>query len=121
MNFKNVIIDEENDLFKKIHGIPMYQYTEIDPTWNTIFNKTMANICNIEMNRILEIYEGFEGISTLVDVGGGTGQSLKIITSKYPSIKAINFDLPQVIQNAQPIQVLICLFLNIFILSYYHP
>ncbi|XP_028785336.1 isoliquiritigenin 2'-O-methyltransferase isoform X2 [Neltuma alba] len=82
--------------------MPMYQYAEKDPKWNTIFNKAMANICNIEMKRILEIYKGFEGISTLVDIGGGTGQNLKMIISKYPSIEAINFDLPQVIQNAQP-------------------
>ncbi|XP_054811403.1 isoliquiritigenin 2'-O-methyltransferase-like [Prosopis cineraria] len=102
LNFKDAIIDENNDLFKKVHGMPMYQYAEKDPKWNSIFNKAMANICKIEMNRILEIYKGFEGISTLVDVGGGTGQNLKMIISKYPSIKGINFDLPQVVQNAQP-------------------
>ncbi|XP_054813612.1 isoliquiritigenin 2'-O-methyltransferase-like [Prosopis cineraria] len=100
MNFKVAIVEEDNDLFKKVHGMPMYRYAEIDPTWNNIFNKAMANRCNIEMRRILEIYKGFEGISTLVDVGGGTGQNLKMIVSKYPSIKAINFDLPNVIQNA---------------------
>ncbi|XP_054813629.1 isoliquiritigenin 2'-O-methyltransferase-like [Prosopis cineraria] len=104
VNFKDAIIDEDNDLFKKIHGMPMYQYAKTDPTWNKTFNKAMANVCNIEMRRILEIYKGFEGISTLVDVGGGTGQNLKMIVSKYPSIKGINFDLPQVIQNAPSLQ-----------------
>ncbi|XP_028785333.1 isoliquiritigenin 2'-O-methyltransferase-like [Neltuma alba] len=100
LNFKDAVIEEDADLFKKIHGIPMYEYANKDPTWNTTFNKAMANVCNIEMRRILETYKGFEGISTLVDVGGGTGQNLNMIVSKYPSIKAINFDLPQVIQNA---------------------
>jgi hypothetical protein len=38
----------------------------------------------------------------LVDVGGGVGNALKQIISEYPSIKGINFDLPQVIQDAQP-------------------
>ena len=102
MNFKVAIIVEDTDLFKKVHGIPMYRYAERDPTWNNIFNKAMANVCDIEMRRILEIYKGFEGISTLVDVGGGTGQNLKMIVTKYPSIKGINFDLPNVIQNAPP-------------------
>ncbi|KAF3327814.1 S-adenosyl-L-methionine:O-methyltransferase [Carex littledalei] len=32
---------------------------------------------------------------TLVDVGGGVGVILSMITSKYPKIKGINFDLPQ--------------------------
>lgn len=62
----------------------------------------MADICTTHMKRILETYTGFEGISTLVDVGGGTGHGLKMIISKYPSIKGINFDLPQVIENAPP-------------------
>ena len=39
----------------------------------------------------------------LVDVGGGTGQNIKMIISKYPSIKGINFDPPQGIENAPPL------------------
>ncbi|KAL1313372.1 hypothetical protein AAHE18_16G107600 [Arachis hypogaea] len=47
------------------------------------------------------IMEGFEDIKTLVDVGGGFGVNLHLITSKYPNVKAIiNFDLPHVIQHA---------------------
>ncbi|KAF7836229.1 Isoliquiritigenin 2'-O-methyltransferase [Senna tora] len=103
LNFKNTIIDKDtDDLHKKVHGMSAYQYTKIDPIWNNLFNKGMENLSFIMMTRILEIYKGFEGISTLVDVGGGTGQTLKMILSKYPSIKAINFDLPTVIQNAPP-------------------
>nr|QAX90938.1 caffeic acid O-methyltransferase [Catalpa bungei]QAX90957.1 caffeic acid O-methyltransferase [Catalpa bungei] len=45
-------------------------------------------------------YKGFEGLKSLVDVGGGIGTSLNMIISKYPSIKGINFDLPHVIQDA---------------------
>ncbi|KAF7811924.1 isoliquiritigenin 2'-O-methyltransferase-like [Senna tora] len=47
----------------------------------------MAGISAIQMRKYLEVYNGFEGVSTLVDVGGGVGQSLKIIISKYPNIK----------------------------------
>ncbi|KEH21636.1 caffeic acid O-methyltransferase [Medicago truncatula] len=102
LNFKEAIIDPEGDLFKKVHGITMFEYFKKDPQINEIFNKSMTDTCTTHMKRILEIYQGFEGISTLVDVGGGTGQSLKMIISKYPSIKAINFDLPQVIENTPP-------------------
>ncbi|XP_039163957.1 caffeic acid 3-O-methyltransferase 1-like [Eucalyptus grandis] len=52
------------------------------------------------MRKILEIYQGFEGLTTLVDVAGGTGKCLNMIISKYPSIKGINFDLPHVIESA---------------------
>ena len=94
------MIDADVDLFKKLHGVTAYQYMEKDLKMNQIFNKSMADLCAIDMNKILETYTGFEGISTLVDIGGGSGQNLKMIISKYPSIKGINFDLLQVIENA---------------------
>jgi len=100
LNFKEAVVDADVDLFKKVHGVTTYQYMEKDPKMNQIFNKSMADLCVNDMNRILDIYTGFEGISRLVDVGGGNGQNLKMIISKHPSIKAINFDLPQVIENA---------------------
>jgi caffeic acid 3-O-methyltransferase len=96
-------MDPQIDLFKRIHGISIYDdYFKKDLQINDIFNKSMTDTCAIHMKKILEIYKGFEGITTLVDVGGGNGQSLKTIISKYPSIKAINFDLPQVIDNTSP-------------------
>ena len=94
------MIDADADLFKKIHGVTKYEYMEKDLKMNQIFNKSMVDLSVIHMNKILETYTGFEGISTLVDVGGGSGHNLKMIISKYPSIKGINFDLPQVIENA---------------------
>lgn len=100
LNFKEVLLDCDNGLYMKVHGMNIYQGIQSDPAWNHVFNKAMANICTLEMKKILEKYRGFEGISLLVDVGGGVGQSLNMIISKYPSIKGINFDLPQVIQSA---------------------
>ncbi|MED6184508.1 hypothetical protein PIB30_048091 [Stylosanthes scabra] len=52
------------------------------------------------MKSVLECYDGFNNVNTLVDVGGGLGINLKMITSKYPHINAINFDLPHVIEHA---------------------
>ncbi|XP_014499456.1 isoliquiritigenin 2'-O-methyltransferase-like [Vigna radiata var. radiata] len=102
LNFKEIVLDCDKGLYMKVHGMPIFEGIQSDPTWNHIFNEAMANICRIEMTKILEIYSGFEGISLLIDVGGGVGQSLNIIISKYPSIKGVNFDLPQVIKQAPP-------------------
>ncbi|EYU24255.1 hypothetical protein MIMGU_mgv1a022164mg, partial [Erythranthe guttata] len=65
-----------------------------------VFDQAMSSYSIIVMTKRLEIYDGFEGIKSVVDVGGGTGAILNMIISKYPSIKAINFDLPHVIQHA---------------------
>jgi caffeic acid 3-O-methyltransferase len=103
LNFKEAVVDPEVDLFKKVNGMSKYEYMGKDPQVNQIFNKSMTNGTKIHMKKILEIYKGYEGVSTLVDVGGGNGQALKMIIENYPSIKGINFDLPQVIENASPI------------------
>ncbi|KAF5186158.1 Caffeic acid 3-o-methyltransferase [Thalictrum thalictroides] len=44
---------------------------------------------------------GFEGLKEVVDVGGGVGITSSLITSKYPAIRCINFDLPHVIEQSQ--------------------
>ncbi|KAM2164636.1 hypothetical protein ACFX1Q_042163 [Malus domestica] len=60
----------------------------------------MANHSIIAMKKLLVTYKGFEGLTSVVDVGGGTGSVIHMIVSKYPSIKGINFDLPHVIKDA---------------------
>ncbi|KAL4309293.1 hypothetical protein GQ457_01G038910 [Hibiscus cannabinus] len=88
------------DPFHKAHGMDVFEYNGTDPRLNKAFNRGMSEHSTITMKKILETYDGFEGIKTLVDVGGGIGASLHAIVSKYPSIKSINFDLPHVINNA---------------------
>nr|BAO31651.1 O-methyltransferase [Sesamum radiatum] len=86
--------------FNRAHGMSAFEYPAVDPRFNKVFNQGMYEQSTIFMKQILEKYKGFEGVKSLVDVGGGIGASLKMILSKYPSIKAINFDLPHVIQDA---------------------
>ena len=90
---------EAGDPFERIHGMNMFEYMEKDPTYNKAFNEGLVGASTIIMKKIMEIYKGFEGLASLVDVGGGTGACLNMIVSKYPSIKAINFDLPHVVQT----------------------
>ncbi|XP_017618028.2 caffeic acid 3-O-methyltransferase-like [Gossypium arboreum] len=49
------------------------------------FNHTMSNHTAIVMNKALQIYKGFEGLTQVVDVGGGWGTNLKLIIFKVPS------------------------------------
>lgn len=88
--------------FNKAYGMTAFEYHGTDPRFNKVFNKGMADHSTLAMKKILETYEGFQGLSSIVDVGGGTGAVLSMIVSKYPSIKGINFDLPHVIDDAPP-------------------
>ncbi|XP_022754232.1 caffeic acid 3-O-methyltransferase-like [Durio zibethinus] len=86
--------------FDRVHGTNAFEYPGRDPRYNQVFNTAMINHTTIVLKKILESYNGFEQLNRVVDVGGGLGVTLSIITSKYPSIKGINFDLPHVIQHA---------------------
>ncbi|KZV43483.1 caffeic acid 3-O-methyltransferase [Dorcoceras hygrometricum] len=86
--------------FNRAHGKTVFQYAATDPSFNQVCNLAMSSQSVILMTKLAEIYKGFEGLNSLVDVGGGIGSVLHMIVSKYPSVKAINFDLPHVIRDA---------------------
>ncbi|PON78922.1 O-methyltransferase COMT-type [Parasponia andersonii] len=86
--------------FNRAYGMHAFQYPGLDSRFNQVFNKAMYNQTTLVIKKILEVYKGFEDLKQLVDVGGGLGVTLSQITSKYPHIKGINFDLPHVIEHA---------------------
>nr|QWK65126.1 flavonoid O-methyltransferase 3 [Scutellaria baicalensis] len=86
--------------FNKAYGMSAFEYHGKDPRFNKVFNQGMSGHSTITMKKILETYHGFDGLNTLVDVGGGIGATLNMIVSEHPSIKGINFDLPHVIEDA---------------------
>ncbi|KAG5535875.1 hypothetical protein RHGRI_023596 [Rhododendron griersonianum] len=88
--------------FERVHGMHAFEYCGKDVRFNEVFNKAMQCGTKLLIKKIVHSYKGFEQLQSLVDVGGGLGVSLSFITAKYPHIKAINFDLPHVIQQAPP-------------------
>lgn len=86
--------------FNKAHGMNGFEYHGTDMRFNVVFNRGMSDHSTITMKMILQTYKGFEGLSSVVDVGGGTGAIIGEIVAKYPSVHGINFDLPHVIQDA---------------------
>lgn len=77
-----------------------FEYPAKDARFNRVFNEGMKSHSIIITRKLLEFYNGFARVSTLVDVGGGIGATLHAITTRYPSIRGINFDLPHVTSEA---------------------
>ncbi|XP_074285167.1 caffeic acid 3-O-methyltransferase-like [Silene latifolia] len=86
--------------FTKALGMPFFEYMGKHPEVQKSFSKAMSDHSTLVMCEIIKNYKGFEGLSSLVDVGGGTGATLALICSQYPQIKGINFDQPHVIADA---------------------
>uniref|UniRef100_A0A0E0P5F2 O-methyltransferase domain-containing protein n=1 Tax=Oryza rufipogon TaxID=4529 RepID=A0A0E0P5F2_ORYRU len=86
--------------FERAHGMPLFEYMGTNHRFNMLFNQAMSQQSMMVMNKLLDRFHGFDGISVLVDVGGGTGVTLKMIISRYKHITGVNFDLPHVISQA---------------------
>ncbi|KAJ7951394.1 Caffeic acid O-methyltransferase [Quillaja saponaria] len=86
--------------FIRVHGTHPFAYAGLDSRFSDLFHNAMINHTTLIIKKTLESYGGFRHLNTLVDVAGGLGVTLNLITSKYPHIKGINFDLPHVIHRA---------------------
>lgn len=87
--------------FTTAHSMDLWDLLATDPPLHHLFNSAMASSSQLSLLALLNHYDGFRtGVLTLVDVGGGTGTIASSIVSQYPSIKAINFDLPNVVATA---------------------
>ncbi|KAL2488069.1 Flavone 3'-O-methyltransferase 1 [Forsythia ovata] len=98
-NLKDAIL-EGGAPFDKAHGMHIFDYASTDSRFNKVLNNAMYGFTTMAVRKILDVYNGFEGVKEMVDVGGGLGATLNLITSKYPNIRGINFDLPHVIKDA---------------------
>ena len=70
-----------------------------DPEIASDFNNGMSALSRKIAPALLEAYD-FSGIGTLVDIAGGHGAVLCEVLSRYPKMKGILFDIPNVIQEA---------------------
>ena len=83
----------------KYLGKSAFDFLESNPGKNEIYNKAMDNSSELVALALLSSYS-FDGIRTLVDLGGGHGLLLAAILEKYPKIKGILFDQPHVVDMA---------------------
>ncbi|XP_010541235.1 PREDICTED: indole glucosinolate O-methyltransferase 1-like, partial [Tarenaya hassleriana] len=99
-HLKDIIQEEGRDAFSSAHGVRLFEYIGADERFGRLFNRAMSESTVTILKKVLEVYRGFEDLSVLVDVGGGHGTLLGMVTSKYPKINGINFDLAGVLAHA---------------------
>ncbi|KAI3940778.1 hypothetical protein MKW98_030097 [Papaver atlanticum] len=94
-------VKESGLAFEKAHGCDFWGMALANPQFNQIFYDGMGCTAKIVVNNLLiNFKDGFNGIRSLVDVGGGTGSMIAEIVEANPHIQGFNFDLPNVIATA---------------------
>ncbi|KAJ4758357.1 O-methyltransferase [Rhynchospora pubera] len=82
-------------------GKPIWDVLKEKPELGTLLNKGMESQSKVCVRYLVASYpEIFDGINNLVDVGGGTGTTVKIIADSFPGLQCTVFDLPHVVENA---------------------
>ncbi|XVE76083.1 hypothetical protein DITRI_Ditri12bG0144500 [Diplodiscus trichospermus] len=98
------VLDPTSEPFVKVHGEEAYSYYRKRPEMVGLMQKAMSGTAAPVMRAILNKYDGFKGVKRLVDVGGSTGDCLRMILQKHPHInEGINLDLPEVVAKAPEI------------------
>ncbi|KDO37870.1 hypothetical protein CISIN_1g023384mg [Citrus sinensis] len=91
----------ELTLWETVHGIKFWEFMNQNPGINQRFNEAMASDTEILTSFVVkaECKQIFEGLGSLVDVGGGNGSLSRIISEAFPGIKCTVLDLPHVVAN----------------------
>ncbi|XP_034701359.1 trans-resveratrol di-O-methyltransferase-like [Vitis riparia] len=88
--------------FVTAYGKPFWDYAAHEPKFNNFFNEAMASDSQLIASVVVgECKEVFRGLSSLIDVGGGTGTMAKVIAKAFPHLKCTVFDQPHVVANLQ--------------------
>ncbi|KAK4428265.1 hypothetical protein Salat_1126100 [Sesamum alatum] len=81
------MLDPSSDPFVKVRGECLFSYYGKKPEMYLLMKKAMFGASVPFMKAFLDGYNGFPGVETVVDVGGSSGDCLRMIMSKYQSIK----------------------------------
>ncbi|CAB4303740.1 unnamed protein product [Prunus armeniaca] len=86
--------------FHVVHGMTFWDYGNQDATLAHFFNEAMASDARLISSLMIDDCKGvFQGVDSLVDVGGGTGTVAKSIAAAFPHMKCTVLDLPHVVAD----------------------
>ena len=92
----------------EVYGMPAFDYLFSHPAEMEIFNDAMTGFSTMDSPAIAEAYS-FDGIRSIVDVGGGHGLLLANILQRNPKMRGTLYEAPPVVEGARngPLQPLL--------------
>lgn len=73
--------------------MPMWDFCAQNPRFDRVFNEGMVSDSQMMRLALKDCGEVFEGLNSLVDVGGGTEIIAKTILEAFPHLKCTVLDL----------------------------
>nr|APR63992.1 hypothetical protein [Populus tomentosa] len=90
--------NDDRSAFSVAHEKTPWEYAGQDPRINNLVNDAMASDSILASKLVVSKCKGiFDGVDSLVDVGGGLGTMAKGIAEAFPHMDCTVFDLPHVV------------------------
>jgi hypothetical protein len=86
--------------FAKVHGVDLFSYMDQYKDFDLLFSQAMDSVENLTGNVYLEDFNWGQ-FDRIIDVGGSKGSKTLSILKPHPTLKAIVFDRPQIIEAAK--------------------
>lgn len=88
---------KEKTLRETAVGVGFYDFLNQNPADLAAFQEAMSSDSLFMKVALSDLESVFEGLNSIVDVGGGTGTTAKIICEAFPMLKCIVLDLPEIV------------------------
>ena len=85
--------------FEQAFGKPLFDYLAQNEAEASLFSETMVGFHGAEPAAVAAAYD-FDGLGSIVDVGGATGNLLVHILERHKRPRGVLFDLPHVVTDA---------------------
>ncbi|KAM7495072.1 hypothetical protein LguiB_029681 [Lonicera macranthoides] len=94
--------NEDKNAFETFHGRTLWDHMGSDERLCCLFNDAMASDAAL-IGRVVvkECGRVFDGVGSVVDVGGSTGTMAKTVAGAFPEVKWTVLDLPQVVAGLE--------------------
>ncbi|XP_042058814.1 8-hydroxyquercetin 8-O-methyltransferase-like [Salvia splendens] len=93
--------DNPSPFFTK-NGRNIWEHAGVNQSFNQLFNEAMATDARLVTNILVqECKQVFEGLETMVDVGGGMGIVARGVGAAFPGLKCVVLDLPHVVAGLE--------------------
>jgi hypothetical protein len=89
--------------YEMAHSEDAWSFLAANPAHSQLVNEAMASDARVAVPAIIHgCPEVFDGLGSLVDVGGGNGTTLHLhmLVQAFPWLRGINFDLPHAVSEA---------------------
>jgi hypothetical protein len=86
--------------FDHVYGMRNWDWYAAHPAEAGIFDAAMSSMTRPVSAAVAEAYD-FSGCQVVADIGGGDGTLLIEILRRYPSVRGLLFDLPNVVERGR--------------------